>query len=114
GFDGPVAVDFADLPAGVTASPLTIPGSMTQGVIVVSASANARRGAVLPALVGKGVTASGAITRRVGAKQEIYLPGGGRATLPVETLALGVTDPSDISVEATPAEIKLAPGTTAT
>ena len=34
--------------------------------------------------------------------EEIYLPGGGRGHYPVQTLALAVTDPSDITVEATP------------
>ena len=42
--------------------------------------------------------------------EEIYLPGGGRGHYPVETLALAVTDPSDITVEATPREVVLAPG----
>ncbi len=44
------------------------------------------------------------------ALEEIYLPGGGRGRYPVETLALAVTDPSDITVEAKPSEIVLAPG----
>ena len=30
--------------------------------------------------------------------------------IPVQTLAMAVTDPSDITVEATPAEVVLAPG----
>ena len=45
--------------------------------------------------------------------EEIYLPGGGRGHFPVETLALAVTDPSDITVEASPREIVLAPGESA-
>ena len=44
--------------------------------------------------------------------EEIYLPGGGRGHFPVETLALAVTDPSDVAVEASPREIVLAPGET--
>ena len=42
------------------------------------------------------------------------MPGGGRNTYPVETLALTVTDPSDITVEASPKAITLKPGDTAT
>ena len=42
------------------------------------------------------------------------MPGGGRSTYPVDTLALAVTDPSDITVEASPETIILAPGGTAT
>src|SRR5262249_9028291 len=34
GFDGPVKVDMKGLPPGVTVSPLTIPPTMTQGVLV--------------------------------------------------------------------------------
>jgi hypothetical protein len=42
--------------------------------------------------------------------EEIYLPGGGRGHYPVQTLALAVTSPSDITVEVSQHEIVLAPG----
>src|SRR5262249_8666459 len=45
GFAGPVKIDVKGLPPGVSVNPLTIPPSMTQGVLVLSASAEAPRGA---------------------------------------------------------------------
>ena len=110
GFDGPVTIDFGSLPPGVVASPLTIGPRMTQGVSVVSSSADSKSAAVFLSLKGK----AGPIVRDVSPRQEIYLPGGGRGIYPVETLALGVTDPSDISVVASPKNITLKPGGTAT
>ena len=55
----------------------------------------------------------GPIVRTATPLEEIYLPGGGRGHYPVDTLALAVTDPSDITVEATPREVVLAPGESA-
>ena len=114
GFDGPVAIDLGPLPAGVSASPLTIAPKMTQGVIVVSASKDAQAAAMLIDLKGKADLKEGPIVRSASPKQEIYMPGGGRGTYPVETLALGVTDPCDITIEATPRTISLKPGAQAT
>jgi hypothetical protein len=114
GFDGPVAVTLENLPAGVSASPLTIGPKMTQGVIVVSAAKDAKPAAALLAMKGKAETKAGPIVREATPKQEIYMPGGGRSVYPVDTLALAVTAPSDITVEATPKTIALKPGGTAT
>ncbi|MBI3823107.1 MAG: pre-peptidase C-terminal domain-containing protein, partial [Planctomycetes bacterium] len=41
GFTGPVQIDVKGLPKEVTVSPLTIPASMTQGLIVLTAAPNA-------------------------------------------------------------------------
>ena len=110
GFNGPVTVDFGPLPPGVVASPLTIGPKMTQGVSVVSAAGDAKANAVLVAVKGN----AGGLVREVSPRQEIYMPGGGRAVYPVETLALGVTDPSDIRIEVAQKTVTLAPGGTAT
>jgi hypothetical protein len=114
GFKGPVTLRWEGLPSGVSASPLTIPPEMTQGVSVVSAAADARPAAALLSLSCQGESADGTLTRTVDPRQEIYIPGGGRGLYPVKTIALGVTSPSDITVEARPAEITLKPGGTAT
>ena len=114
GFSGPVGFAFDGLPPGVSASPLTVPATMTQGVIVVSASADAKPSAALPTLIAKAETPAGPVAHPVAPIQEIYLPGGGRGLYPVGTLALGVTKPSDITVEAKPAEVVLKPGESAT
>jgi hypothetical protein len=113
GFTGPVRVDLEQLPADVSASPLTIGPNMTEGVIVVSAASAAKRSAAIVTLKGTGNCPLGPIVRRANPEEEIYLPGGGRGRFPVDTLALAVTDPSDIAIEATPAEVILAPGGTA-
>ena len=113
GFAGAVSLGWQGLPAGVAASPLTISPTMTEGVIVVSAASDAKRAAALVALEGTGQAASGPIVRRAKPLEEIYLPGGGRGRYPVETLALAITESSDIAVEATPREVVLAPGKSA-
>ncbi len=114
GFDGPVSFAFEGLPQGVTASALTVPANMTQGVLVVSAAADAKPAATLPTLRAKAGTAAGEVAHPVGPIQEIYLPGGGRGLFEVATLALGVTKPSDITVDAKPTEVVLKPGESAT
>ena len=115
GFDGAVSLGWQGLPAGVTASPLTIGPAMTEGVIVVSAATRSQaRGGPGELSRGRPRPSTGPIVRRAKPLEEIYLPGGGRGHFPVETLALAVTDPSDITVEATPREIVLAPGESAT
>jgi hypothetical protein len=114
GFKGPVTLDWDGLPPGLSASPLTIPAAMTQGVMVLSASADAAPVATLLTLRGKAETPEGPIVRDATPKQEIYMPGGGRGLYLVDTLALAVTDPSDITVEAKPETITLTPGGTAT
>src|SRR5205814_666062 len=44
GFTDPVRIDVKGLPQGVSANPLTIPASMTQGLLVLSADKSAGRG----------------------------------------------------------------------
>jgi hypothetical protein len=83
---------------------------MIEGVMVVSAAPDSKRAACLVALEATGLGEKGPIVRPVSPLQEIYIPGGGRGTYPVETIALAVTDPSDITVEATPREVVLTPG----
>ncbi len=112
GFVGPITLCWEGMPADVSGSAVTIGPSMTEGVTIVAAAATAKWSAALVTLMGKG-TAEGPIIRAATPEEEIYLPGGGRGRFPVNTLALAVTDPSDISVEAAPGEIVLAPGGTA-
>lgn len=114
GFEGAVMVVPEGLPPGVSASPLTIAPKSTQGVIVVSAAPDSKLAGELLTVRGKAATSAGEILRIATPKQEIYLPGGGRALYPVDTLPLAVTEPSDITVEASPKAISLKPGETAT
>jgi hypothetical protein len=110
GFAGPVSFTWQGLPIGVSASPLTVAASHTQGEIVLTAEANAAVAGSLVSLVGKSDVAAQALERRAAPQQEIYVPGGGRALFGVNTMAVGVTSPSDICVEAKQTEIVLRPG----
>jgi Bacterial pre-peptidase C-terminal domain len=110
GFAGAVRLGLNKLPPGVTASPLVIPPSMTEGVIVIEAAPDAKRESLLLALNATGLGEGAPIIHQASPLEEIYLPGGGRGHFPVHTLALAVTDPSDITVEATPREVVLSPG----
>jgi hypothetical protein len=116
GFDGPVKVDVKGLPEGVAASALTIPPTMTQGVVVLTAAANARRDAANVDVIGAAPVKAPdgkeqMLTRRATPNEEIYFPGGGRGVFDVQTHAVAVTGPSDIlKVEVKPQRVTLKPG----
>jgi Bacterial pre-peptidase C-terminal domain len=116
GFAGPVTVAVTGLPPGVTASPLVIPPTMTQGLLVLSAAKDAQIGAASNVqVVG---TASRAkqppgdlLTRTAVPNAEIYLPGGGRGKFDVTMQSVAVTEAGDIlNVTVTPSVVQLKPG----
>jgi hypothetical protein len=113
GFSGPVQFSWRDLPPGISASALSIAPELTEGVMVVSAARDAKPSAALVTLKASGNGPQGPIARHAQAIEEIYVPGGGRGRHAVDTLALGVTEPSDITVEVLKREIVLAPGESA-
>jgi hypothetical protein len=116
GFTGPVKVEVQGLPAGVSVNPLTIPENMTQGCLVVSAAEDANIDASIVTVVGmaeaknedgKPVT----LNRTAIASEEIYSPGGGRATFNAVMQAVGVTGPSDVmKVKVSTNRVTLKPG----
>mgnify|MGYP002382217708 CR=1 FL=1 len=115
GFIGPVKVDIAGLPKSVTVNPLTIPATMTQGLLVLSASADAPldlatiqvTGSAESSFEGKPLT----LTRIATAVEEIYSPGGGRGKFDVRMQSVAVTGPSDIlEVQVKPEKLVLKPG----
>jgi hypothetical protein len=118
GFTGPVKVEVKGLPDGVTVNALTILPSMTQGLLVLTASANAPLATANVEIIGtatvKGKGGNGkeqTLPRRATPRQEIYFPGGGRGLFDVGLQTVCVTGPSDIlKVEVTPKEIHLKPG----
>jgi hypothetical protein len=116
GFAGPVRVEVKGLPQGVTVNPLTIPPTMTQGLLVVSAAADAKVDADNVQIVGsasvKGPDGSEqALVRMAVPAQEIYFPGGGRGLFDVGLQSVAVTEPSDIlKVEVSQTRISLKPG----
>jgi len=128
GFTGPVKVEIKGLPKEITASPLTIPTEMTQGLIVLTAAPNAELAAANVELVGTATLTPGpspkgrgeksppdsketTLVRGVTPNQEIYLPGGGRGKFDVNLQTVAVTTPSDIlKVDVSTNSIVLKPG----
>jgi hypothetical protein len=116
GFAGPVTVEVKGLPKGVSANPLVIPGSMTQGLVVLTASADAPADAANVQVLGTATIKAGdgqdqAVTHAATPNEEIYLPGGGRGRFDVNLHTVAVTDKSDIElVDVNPKEITLKPG----
>jgi hypothetical protein len=116
GFTGPVAVALEGLPAGLSASPLTIPPSMTQGLLVVTAAPDAQRDATVFRVVGTALVAAEqsvkkTIVHEAAAKEEIYLPGGGRGLFDIHMAVAAVTSAPDIvKIQVEPDVIVLAPG----
>jgi hypothetical protein len=115
GFKGPVQVEVKGLPAGVSVNPLTIPPTMTQGVLVLSAAADAPKGVGNVEVVGRAtVTREGkeeVLTRKATVEQEIYVPGGGRALFGVNLQMVAVAERADIlDVRVSPARVDLKPG----
>lgn len=115
GFTGPVKVVVNGLPKGVTVNPLTIPSTMTQGLLVISAAADAKPDAAAVEIIGAAeATIDGkthVLTRKSVAVEEIYSPGGGRARFDARMQAVAVTGPSDIlDVQVKPERLTLKPG----
>jgi hypothetical protein len=116
GFTGAVKVEIKGLPKDITASPLTIPPSMKEGMMVLTADAKAQLQASFVEIVGTGTAKmldgkEVTLTRINQPEQEIYFPGGGRGTFNVGTHAVAVTNASDIlKVDVSTTKISLKPG----
>jgi hypothetical protein len=111
GFAGPIDVVIEGLPKGMTATPLTIPSEMTQGLVVLTAGTDAKVDAAVVRVVGRAKIDNAKVERVASVSEEIYLPGGGRGRFEASMLAVAVTEPSDIlRVDVTPKEISLKPG----
>jgi len=116
GFAGPVKVEVQGLPAGVSVNTLTIPANMTQGLLVVSAAADAKMDAAAVKIVGTAEAVDEAgkpvkLTRTAVAMEEIYSPGGGRARFDAGMMAVAVTGPSDlVAIKVKQTHITLKPG----
>jgi hypothetical protein len=111
GFEGPVKIEVKGLPQGVTVNPLTIQPGQSQGLLVLSALANAPLGASNVEVTGTATIKDETITRPVIPTQEIYFPGGGRGVFDVAMQTVAVTESSDIlDIQVTPSEVVLKPG----
>jgi hypothetical protein len=116
GFTGPVRVEVQGLPKGVSVSPLVIPPSMNQGLVVLTAAPDAPRDAASAHIVATAMAKmpdgkEETLVRFATPNEEIYFPGGGRGRFDVAMQTVAVTDPSDIlKVNASPQVITLKPG----
>jgi hypothetical protein len=116
GFDGPIELKVEGLPAGVTQTPITVPPGMNHGGIILSAAPDAKIGASLVKITGRAKIRDSAgkereIVREGVINCELQNGGGGQGAWPVRTSIVGVVKSLDLSkVEASPAEITLAPG----
>lgn len=120
GFAGPIEFTVENLPEGVTAVPLTLPGHMTDGAIILRAEENAKVNASLVRVKGKATIeladkSTKTIEHYGEVTCEIQSQGGGQGRWPIETQIVGVTEKMDLQwVKATPDKIVLTPGGTAT
>src|SRR5207244_1291414 len=96
GFAGPVQIAVKGLPQGVTVNPLTIPATMTQGLLVLTAAADAKVDAANVQVTGMATVKGQPLVRTATPAQEIYFPGGGRGLFDVSLQSVAVTQPSDI------------------
>ena len=117
GFGGEVKIETSGLPTGVSASALVIPAELTQGVLILSAAADAKTDfsvvhitgtATLPGADGK----LASVTKRAAPITEIYMPGGGRGQIEVRTQGVAVTERNDIEVSVANPNITIMPGQT--
>lgn len=122
GFTGPVKVEVQGLPKGVSATPLVIPATMTQGLVVLTAAPDAPQDAANVQIIGtasvpkqslgaRGDGKDETLTRTVTPNEEIYFPGGGRGVFDVRLQSVAVTQTSDIlKVNIQPSVLTLKPG----
>lgn len=115
GFAGPVTVNVQGLPKSVTVNALTIPPTMTQGVLIATADTNATLEGAMVQIIGTAEVAHDGkpttLTRRAVSMEEIYFPGGGRGLFSARMQAIAVTNLTDIlDVQVTPNQIVLKPG----
>lgn len=117
GFVGPVAVEVKGLPAGMTVTPLTIPPELSTGTLILSAAPDAKIDAASVQVIGKaelpGSDGKPVSVRHVARPlTEIYMPGGGRGQLEVDTEGVAITEANDLEVSANTQTVTLAPGGT--
>ena len=115
-FTGPVKVSVEGLPPGITVNPLTIPGNMTTGCLVLTAAADAKLDARMVRVVGMAETVDEdgkpvTLVREATPVEEIYLPGGGRGRFDVSMQAASISGLSDLlEIAVSPNRITLKPG----
>lgn len=105
GFNGPIELSVRGLPAGVFAHPSTVPAHLTQANIVVTAIAEAKPYVRPIRIVGRAGDLERTATPFAPMGQA-----GGRSFLAVPSAYVGVTEASDIILDAEPKDVILEPG----
>jgi hypothetical protein len=119
GFAGEISLAVDGLSAGVTAFCSPIPAGQRDGCVILTAAANAKPSIDNIVVRGRATQKRfdgtlAALTAVALPMQEIYVPGGGRGHMPVETHAVAVGQPGDLrSVKLSTDSITLKPGSTA-
>jgi hypothetical protein len=111
GFDGPISLEFEGLPAGVEAQAAPILPGMNDACVVLTARADAERGASIYRVLGRAAVKGGAggetpLVREAQPLVEIYQA----QRVLGRTPAVAVTAPSDIEVTTEVRELVLKPG----
>ena len=120
GFDGPVEILVDRLPRGVTCRKVVIPSGFSHCALVFSAAAQAKVNASLVRVRGRAKLARAdgplEVIREARVLGELRRAGASRfVRMPIKSQLLGVTRPLDLhAITATPAELKLKRGGTAT
>jgi hypothetical protein len=97
GFAGEVEVTVSDPPAGISASPLTIPANQNQARLTITAEANCERGMKTLNLVGTATINHQTVTHQaVGMETVGYVDQ--QRQVPTREVVLGITEPSYFSL----------------
>jgi len=116
GFTGPVEIEVQGLPAGVSATPVTIPGGMNHCAIILSADSNAEIDASLVKVMGRSTVKDSRgdeleLVRQGRVFCEQQSSGGSQQRFPISTQIVGITKPLDITnFTASPAQVTLKKG----
>lgn len=110
-FDGPIRLDFADMPEGVSAVAEEVPQGQTTWPVVLTASADAPPAGSLVDVVGRLDSGDPQNTLAGRLKQEVVLiKGANNVTFfatQTDRLAMAVTEPAPFSIEVTQPNVPL-------
>jgi hypothetical protein len=110
GLSSQIELEVKGLPSGVVASSAVIPTDMNQGLITLTASAEAPIEHRLIEVIGKAKGADGKMIHRSAAPLEIYRVNNQPRTIRRSQLVVSVTEPSDFALDITPQQLVVSPG----
>lgn len=109
GINSDVAIEFKNLPPGVTASPTVIPAGESQAFVTLTASADAKPGAfTVTEVIGK-TSLNGKTIEREAMPYEIYRINNNAQVNYRSNMVVSVGPEADWTAEITPTQMKLTP-----